>query len=86
VRVPEDYKHPAEIFSIVAFVRDGKPVYLRDVATIRDHTRTPDHQPPERAARVTLQVSKRSGENIVRVVDEVKATVQGNEIRAAAQS
>ncbi len=33
VRVPEDFKHPSEIFSIVAFVRDGKPVYLRDVAT-----------------------------------------------------
>jgi len=32
VRVPEDFQDPAEIFSIVAFVRDGKPVYLRDVA------------------------------------------------------
>jgi multidrug efflux pump subunit AcrB len=36
VRVPEDFKHPSEIFSIVAFVRNGKPVYLRDVATIKD--------------------------------------------------
>jgi multidrug efflux pump len=41
VRVPEDYKHPQEIFSIVAFVRDGKPVYLRDIATIRDHYKDP---------------------------------------------
>ena len=76
VRVPEDYKHPAEIFSIVAFVRNGKPVYLRDVATIRDHYKDPqtisrlNGQPS-----VTLQVTKRSGENIVRVVDEVKAAV-----------
>ena len=76
VRVPEDYKHPAEIFSIVAFVRDGKPVYLRDVATIRDH-----YKDPQTISRlnghpaVTLQVSKRSGENIVRVIDDVKAAV-----------
>jgi multidrug efflux pump subunit AcrB len=27
VRVPEDFKHPSEIFSIVAFVNNGKPVY-----------------------------------------------------------
>jgi multidrug efflux pump subunit AcrB len=31
VRVPEDFKHPSEIFSIVAFVNQGKPVYLRDL-------------------------------------------------------
>ncbi len=76
VRVPEDYKHPAEIFSIVAFVRDGKPVYLRDVATIRDH-----YKDPQSISRlnghpsVTLLVKKRSGENIVRVVEDVKAVV-----------
>ena len=41
VRVPEDFKHPAEIFSIVAFVRGGKPVYLRDVAFIHDSFKDP---------------------------------------------
>ena len=41
VRVPEDFKHPSEIFSIVAFVRDGKPVYLRDVAYINDSYKDP---------------------------------------------
>jgi len=68
VRVPEDFKHPSEIFSIVAFVRDGKPVYLRDVATIKDSFKDPS---------VTIAVSKRSGENIVRVTDEVKRIVKG---------
>ncbi|RJR42257.1 MAG: efflux RND transporter permease subunit, partial [Desulfobacteraceae bacterium] len=41
VRVPEDFKHPSEIFSIVAFVKDGKPVYLRDLATINDSYKDP---------------------------------------------
>ncbi len=76
VRVPEDFKHPSEIFSIVAFVRDGKPVYLRDIAFIKD-----SHKDPLTRSRingdksVTIAVSKRSGENIVRVTDEVKRIV-----------
>lgn len=76
VRVPEEFKHPAEIFSIVAFVRDGRPVYLRDVARIID-----THKDPLTRARingrpsVTLAVQKRSGENVVRICDEVRAIV-----------
>ena len=76
VRVPEDFQDPAEIFSIVAFVRDGKPVYLRDVAFIRD-----SHKDPLTRSRingvksVTLAIQKRSGENIVEVTDQVKAIV-----------
>ncbi|MCP4630276.1 MAG: efflux RND transporter permease subunit [bacterium] len=77
VRVPEDFKHPSEIFSIVAFVRDGKPVYLRDVAFIRDAFKDPlTRSRINREKSVTIAVSKRSGENIVRVTDEVKRIVQ----------
>ncbi len=76
VRVPEDYKHPQEIFSIVAFVRDGKPVYLRDVATIRDHYKDPTTRSRINGRKsVTIEVTKRSGENIVRINDQVKALV-----------
>lgn len=76
VRVPEDFKHPSEIFSIVAFVRDGRPVYLRDVAGIED-----THKDPLTRSRingrpsVTLAVQKRSGENLVRICDQVRAMV-----------
>ncbi len=77
VRVPEDFKHPSEIFSIVAFVRDGKPVYLRDVAFIRDAFKDPlTRSRINREKSVTIAVSKRSGENIVRVTDEVKRVVK----------
>jgi multidrug efflux pump len=76
VRVPEDFKHPSEIFSIVAFVRDGKPVYLRDVAFIHDSSKdslTRSRLNGEKS--VTLAIQKRSGENILRVTDEVKKVV-----------
>ncbi len=77
VRTPEDFQHPEEINSIVAFVRDGKPVYLRDVASIRDH-----HKDPQTRSRidgrssVTIAVKKRSGENIIRITDEIKRMVE----------
>jgi multidrug efflux pump len=80
VRVPEDFQHPSEIFSIVAFVRDGKPVYLRDVATIKDAYKDPLTRSRINGEKsVTIAVLKRSGENIVRVTDEVKNAI--NELR-----
>ncbi|MEW5724682.1 MAG: efflux RND transporter permease subunit, partial [Thermodesulfobacteriota bacterium] len=77
VRVPEEFQHPSEIFSLVAFVRDGKPIYLRDVAMIQD-----GHKDPQTRSRingqpsVTISVIKRSGENIVRICDEVKTILE----------
>ena len=77
VRVPEDFKHPSEIFSLVAFVHEGKQVYLRELAVISD-----SHQDPltrsriNREQSVTIAVIKRSGENILRVTDEVKLIVE----------
>ncbi|UCE52899.1 MAG: efflux RND transporter permease subunit, partial [Desulfobacterales bacterium] len=76
VRVPEDFKHPSEIFSIVAFVRDGKPVYLRDVAFIRDAFKDPlTRSRINKEKSVTIAVQKRSGENIVQVTDDVKLII-----------
>ena len=77
VRVPEDFQDPTEIFSIVAFVRDGKPVYLRDVAFIRDSHKDPITRSRINGVKsVTLAIQKRSGENIVEVTDQVKAIVR----------
>jgi CzcA family heavy metal efflux pump len=77
VRVPEDFKHPSEIFSIVAFVNNRKPVYLRDLAFIRDSYADPLTRSRINGQQsVTLAVLKRSGENILEVVEGVKAAVE----------
>jgi multidrug efflux pump len=77
VRVPEEFEHPSEIFSIVAFVRNGKQVYLRDLAFIRDSYKDPLTRSRINGRKsVTLSVQKRSGENIVSVTDEVKRVVK----------
>ncbi len=76
VRVPEDYQHPAEINSIVAFVRDGRPVYLRDLAEIRDHYKEPTTRSRIWGENsVTIQIKKRSGENIIEITDAIKEIV-----------
>jgi CzcA family heavy metal efflux pump len=78
VRVPEDYKHPSDIYSIVAFVREGKPIYLRDVAAIKDSYKDPTTRSRiDGEKSVTIAVTKRSGENIVRINDEIKRLVRG---------
>ncbi|WP_028587254.1 efflux RND transporter permease subunit [Desulfocurvus vexinensis] len=77
VRVPEDFQHPDEIRSLVAFTRGGRPVYLRDVASIEDAAKD-----QETIARmdgqqsVTVSVTKRSGENVVQIVEALRAAVQ----------
>ncbi|MFH1090293.1 MAG: efflux RND transporter permease subunit, partial [Pseudomonadota bacterium] len=77
VRVPEDFKHPAEIYSLVAYAKDGKPVYLRDVARITDSNKDPiTRNRINGQSAVAVEVIKRSGENIVRVCDEIKLAVE----------
>ncbi len=76
VRVPEDFQHPSEIDSIVVLVRDGKPIYLRDVAFIRDHYKDPTTRSRINGRKsVTISVTKRAGENIVIINDQVKELV-----------
>lgn len=76
VRVPADFKSPDEIFNIVVHSHDGKPVYLRDVATIRDHYEDPTSISRFNGTQaVTIQVKKRAGENIIAIIDEVKRIV-----------
>jgi multidrug efflux pump len=77
VRIPEDFQDPSEIFSLVAFVRDGKPVYLRELARISDGSKDPLTRSRINGQKsVTLAVIKRSGENIIHVTDQVKKVVE----------
>ena len=77
VRVPEDFKHPDEINRIVVHVQDGKPVYLRDIATIRDHYKDPTSKSRFNGVQsVTIQVKKRAGENIIVINDAVKQIIK----------
>jgi multidrug efflux pump len=77
VRVPAEIKDPRELEAFVVKVRDGVPVYVRDVATVvygfqDETTRARLNERPS----VTLTIEKRTGANIIDVADAVKQEVE----------
>ena len=73
VRLPAEVDHPAEIEDFFVEVRDGEPIYMRDVARVvygfeDETTRSRLDGKPS----VTLTVEKRTGANIIQVADLVK--------------
>ncbi|AMV71785.1 RND family efflux pump [Desulfuromonas sp. DDH964] len=74
LRVPGEFTDPAIIDNLVLVARDGRPIYFKDVATVRDTFE--DRQSYARLngnQSVTLAVKKRTGENIIAVADQVFA-------------
>ncbi len=76
----ETLKTPAEIANLLITTRDGRPVYVRDVADVDFDTETGDtlvstvvrgENGPVRLPAVTLAVAKRAGSNAVTVAEEI---------------
>ncbi len=73
VRVPGEFKEVKPLEDIVVKIQNGKPIYLRDIAKV-DYS-FEDRQTYARLNSlevVSLAVRKRSGENLLRITDEVK--------------
>ncbi|MHC4247502.1 MAG: efflux RND transporter permease subunit [Planctomycetota bacterium] len=72
LRVPGEFETPEEARKIVVAVIDNEPVYLDDVATVTDGFK--DEMSRSRMdyrSAVTIGIKKRSGANVVEIVDEV---------------
>jgi len=73
VRLRGEFEEPEEVDQLLLAVRDGKPIYLSDVTTVRDTFKDPssfsrlDGKPS-----ITVTVQKRIGANIVVIADVVK--------------
>jgi len=78
LRIPGEFTDPAQIDNLVLTVRDGKPIYFKDVARVRDafEDRT-SYARLNGSQSVTLAIKKRTGENIIAVADQVFALLQG---------
>jgi multidrug efflux pump subunit AcrB len=77
LRIPGEFEEVTEMDDIVVKHVNGLPVYLRDLADIRfgfkdqiSYSRLNDKP------TVTLSILKRSGENIIRISDEVKSILE----------
>jgi CzcA family heavy metal efflux pump len=77
VRVPGEYKEVRPIEDIVIKLYEGKPVYIRDVASVVyafEDRATYARLNGEEV--ITLAVRKRAGENLVQIADEVRSIVE----------
>ena len=77
VRVAGEFDDPMIIQDLVVDTKDGRPIYVRDIADVdfgfqdrRSYARLDD------APVITLDVLKRSGENIIETSELVKATIR----------
>ncbi|MFI5163105.1 MAG: efflux RND transporter permease subunit [Sphingobacteriales bacterium] len=78
IDIKEDFKNADEVAAMVIRNPQGKAVYLRDIATIKDgfqdqesyaRLKTPDQSNFKNV--ITLNVSKRSGENLIQASDKI---------------
>ncbi len=76
VRIPAEFVTPEEVDHLMLTARDGVPIYLADVATVRytfkDRT---SFSRLNGADTITLSVSKRVGANAVQISDRIKAVI-----------
>ncbi|MCF7972475.1 MAG: efflux RND transporter permease subunit [Phycisphaerae bacterium] len=76
VRVPAEFVSPEDVDHLILTLRNGKPIYLSDVARVTDSFK--DRETFSRlngVENVTLSVQKRVGANVVHISDYVKAIV-----------
>ncbi|MEE4287352.1 MAG: efflux RND transporter permease subunit [Mariniphaga sp.] len=77
IRTVADYQNIKQIANTIIKVNMGKPVYIRDVATVND-----GYKEQTTIARlndqpvVTLSVTKKAGENILEASEKIKQSIQ----------
>jgi len=77
LKSPSEFVSPEEINRLVVAVRDGKPVYLTDVAVGRDTFKDRDSFSRINGAEaVSIKVTKRTGEHLLRIADDVKKIIE----------
>jgi multidrug efflux pump subunit AcrB len=76
VRIPAEFVEPEEVEHLLLTVRDGKPIYLADVATVRATFKDREsYSRLDGVPNVTLSIQKRAGANVVMVADLVKYAI-----------
>ena len=77
IRVPSEVKGPAEIRKLVITAPGQVPVFVEDVATVTfGFKEVSSRSRLNGLSSVSLSVSKRSGENLIRIADKVKAIIE----------
>ena len=77
VRIPAEFIEPEEVNELLLTIRDGRPIFLRDVATVHDTFK--DRATYSRlngVPSITLSIRKRIGADIIPISDSVKEVLK----------
>jgi len=73
VRLPAEFVQPEEVQTLLLTVKDGKPIFLSDVATVKDTFKDPStFSRIDGCPSITLSIQKRVGANVLEIADQVK--------------
>ncbi len=76
LRIPAEFVDPEEVDHLVMTLRDGKPIYLSDVATVTDTFKDRiSYSRLNGQDNVTLSITKRVGSNVIHIADYVNAII-----------
>jgi multidrug efflux pump len=82
INIKEDFKNADEVSAMVIRNPAGKAVYLRDIAEVKDafqdqesYARLKTNDNPNFKNVITLNVSKRSGENLIEASDKINKLI-----------
>lgn len=77
LQIKGQFKTAFDIEKIIVRNTGGAPIYLKDIATIKDTVKTSESYARLNGKNVvTLNIIKRSGENLIQTSDDVKKTVE----------
>jgi len=77
LRITGEFESPIELEDIIVKTEENKIVYLRDVAVVRDTFKERDsYARSKKLPVVTVNVVKRSGENLLDASDEIKNIIK----------
>lgn len=77
VRIPGEYKEPYSIENIIIKLKDGDPIYIKDVARVHyDFKDRSTYARLEGNDAVSIDITKRVGQNIIRIANDVKKVIQ----------
>lgn len=76
VRIPGEFEQVSEIENLIIREEEGTPIYVRDVADVLDGLEEPSTRSRLSGVEsVSLSISRRAGENIPRIAEEVRVIV-----------
>ncbi len=83
IRVPAEIRDPSEVANFLLTIQNGKPIYLQDVATVRDTFKDPTSLSRLNGQRsITISVQKRLGADMLKISRYVEAVVKEFERQA----